>query len=263
MSKASILVVDDDIELAVTISDLLRQAGYRVERASNGKEALQLHNLFRPNLVLLDLILSEMNSFDVCTRLRADRDRRNVAVILLAAASEDPSIVASFETHVDDCLTKPVDFNVLLSRIAAVLHRTNYASNSHDHATKTGKGSDRQGKHKYKLRGQISIDGITLDMNRASVTTDRGTTLLTPNELTLLYFFMRNCGQIFSTKELLELAWDLDPQSRTESLIRQYIKSLRRKIESLPENPRYIKHVCGHGYLFDNPTSLIVDEHSN
>lgn len=224
----NILVVEDDPFTLKITSFVLQEAGYKSMHASNTNTALQAIDTCSPDLVLLDVSLSEENGFDIC---RAIRSRSDVPVIFVTAHSEVKERVYGLQIGGDDYLTKPYEPSELLARIGAVLRRRNT-----DILTPIAR---------------LVQNGLTLDPIRQELhLKDEKVVNLTPIEFRLMYYLMQNAGRILSTDQILGKVWGYDDSSG-RNLVAVYIRRLRSKIEPLVENPYYIKTVANLGYKFN------------
>jgi len=224
MSK--VLVVDDDPGIVKVVRAYLEQDGFRVLVAHDGKKAMQIARNERPDLVILDLMLPEMDGWDVCRALRKESD---VPVIMLTARVEESDKLVGLELGADDYVTKPFSPRELVARVRSVLRRV-------------------QGMPPEPER--ISRAHITVDTTRHAVTVGDESIDLTPTEFDLLATLMGDPGRAYTRSQLLEQTqgYAYDGYERT---IDVHIKNLRQKIEADPGNPRHIKTVYGVGYKFE------------
>lgn len=224
MSK--VLVVDDDPGIVKVVRAYLEQDGFRVLVAHDGKKAMQIARNERPDLVILDLMLPEMDGWDVCRALRKESD---VPVIMLTARVEESDKLIGLELGADDYVTKPFSPRELVARVRSVLRRV-------------------QGMPPEPER--ISRAHIIVDITRHAVTVGDESIDLTPTEFDLLATLMGDPGRAYTRSQLLEQTqgYAYDGYERT---IDVHIKNLRQKIEADPGNPRHIKTVYGVGYKFE------------
>ncbi len=224
MSK-TILVVDDEERLVSLVTAYLEQGGFRVVAARNGRDALFLARQEKPDLILLDVMMPELDGYQF---LRQHRQERNTPVILLTAKVEEDDRVLGLELGADDYVTKPFSPRELLARIRALLRRT--GQNLPD-------------------AGMLRARDITLDKDSYLVKVNDVRVDLTRSEFDLLAAMMAAPGRTFSRFDLLERLQgdDFDGYERT---IDVHIKNLRAKIEPDPRQPRYIETVYGVGYRF-------------
>jgi two-component system alkaline phosphatase synthesis response regulator PhoP len=224
MSK--VLVVDDDPGIVKVVRAYLQQDGFQVVVAYDGKKAMQIARHEKPDLVVLDLMLPEMDGWDVCRALRKESE---VPIVMLTARVEESDKLVGLELGADDYVTKPFSPRELVARVRAVLRRV-------------------QGLPLEPER--ISRRDITVDIARHAVTIGDKSVDLTPTEFDLLATLMRDPGRAFTRSQLLEQTqgYAYDGYERT---IDVHIKNLRKKIEADPGNPQRIKTVYGVGYKFD------------
>ena len=223
----TILVVDDEPKIIELLRDYLERAGFRVFIASNGKTALALARSEKPDLIILDLGLPEMDGLDVTRTLRKDS---NVPIIMLTARSDETDKLIGLELGADDYITKPFSPRELVARVRVVFRRMeNYSETT----TQVLHAAD-----------------LTLDMPRMRViAAGREIEEFTPTEFELLAAMARHPGRVFTRNQLLEAVHGIAFESY-ERAIDAHIKNIRRKIEPGPGEPRYILTVYGVGYKF-------------
>lgn len=224
---STILLVDDEISLIETLGFMLEQQGYRVCSAMTGRACLDLVARDRPDLVVLDVMLPEMDGFEVCRQLRAGGFAG--PVLLLTARGEEIDQVVGLELGADDYITKPFRHRELLARIRAHLRRS-HREPAVDPAFKAGELSILPDRREAFLRGQ------KLE--------------LSPKEYTLLLFLLENRRKVQTRERILSSVWgyDFDGESRVVNVT---IQRLRDKIELDPAQPAYIVTVRGAGYMLD------------
>jgi DNA-binding response OmpR family regulator len=221
-----ILVVDDEQKIVEIIKAYLEKDGYQVITAFDGKAALEAVFSQHPELVILDLMLPEISGWDVC---RSIRKKSEVPIIMLTARDETTDKIIGLEMGADDYVTKPFDPKELVSRVKAVLRRT---------------------EPKSGIREIIRIADVSIDIDKRLVKQGEVITDLTPNEFDLLRVMAENPGRVFSRMQLLD-AVQGDAYEGYERTIDSHIKNLRKKIEPDPEHPRYIITVYGVGYKME------------
>lgn len=217
-----ILVIEDDPTVSDVLGMYLRQAGYRVELATDGEAGLEAFRRDPPDLVILDLMLPKMTGADVCREIRCDGD---VPIIMLTALGSDEDRIAGLELGADDYVTKPFSLREVTLRVASVLRRAIRA--------------DAAGR-------PLSSGSITLDPDTRTVTRDGKPLSLTLREFDLLAFFLRNPNRTFGRKELLEQVWGWN--FGDQSTVTVHVRRVREKIELDPTNPSLISTVWGVGY---------------
>ncbi|MBX3059582.1 MAG: response regulator transcription factor [Anaerolineae bacterium] len=224
MSK-TILVVDDEERLVSLVKAYLEQGGFRVVAARNGRGALFLARQEKPDLILLDVMMPELDGYQF---LRQHRQERNTPVILLTAKVEEDDRVLGLELGADDYVTKPFSPRELLARVRALLRRTGQS---------------------LPDAGMLRVGDITLDKDSFLVKVNDMRVDLTRSEFDLLAAMMAVPGRTFSRFDLLERLQG-DNVEGYERTIDVHIKNLRAKIEPDPRQPRYIETVYGVGYRF-------------
>ncbi len=225
MSK-TILVVDDEKALRELVRAYLTEEGFRVVTAPNGREALFVARYEKPDLIILDLMMPEMDGFDF---IRVYSREAETPIIVLNAKLEESEKVLGLELGADDYVTKPFGMRELTARVRAVLRR----------ATKTHTESD-----------VVRLAGVTLDRAGRMVQVDGNRVDLTPSEFDILNFLISSPGRVFSRLDLLEQMQGEDVFDGYERTIDVHVRHLRKKIEPDPRNPVYIETVYGVGYRF-------------
>ncbi|MBI2908572.1 MAG: response regulator transcription factor [Chloroflexi bacterium] len=220
-----ILVVDDDYRTAHLVEMYLKKDGYRVAIAHDGKEALELAVKVRPDLVILDLMLPEIDGLSVCRKLR---DESRVPIIMLTARTTEDDKLRGLDLGADDYVTKPFSPRELVARVRAVLRRVAEENDVPD----------------------VTFGGVTVSVARHEVTNGGQVIDLTPTEFKLLETLVRHPGRAFNRTQLVDqvLGMDYDGLERT---IDVHVANLRRKIEPDPSRPRYVKTVLGVGYKLE------------
>ncbi|MBI3912203.1 MAG: response regulator transcription factor [Armatimonadetes bacterium] len=225
MARATILLVDDQPQILVPLRRKFEAEGFQVLTATNGAHALEAFAAAKPDVVVLDLMMPEIDGLTVCKRIRALSE---VPIIVLSAKSEESDIVLGLELGADDYLTKPFRINELVSRVRALLRRPALAP-SHKLAS-----------------GVLEAGKLRLSQDTREVMIDGRPAALSPTEFRLLEVLMRRPGHVLGRETLLEAVWGY--QGYDERLINTYIKRLREKLERDPANPELILTVRGFGY---------------
>jgi two-component system alkaline phosphatase synthesis response regulator PhoP len=223
--KGTILVIDDEPKIVKQARDYLERGGFCVFSAGDGKTALALARHERPDLVVLDLNLPEMDGLDVCRALRRESD---VPIIMLTARVEEMDRLIGLELGADDYITKPFSPRELVARVRAVLRRV------------------RGGVHQP---GLVRAGELEIDVHGHQVTCAGEAVHLTRTEFNLLVTLAQHPGQTFSRAQLLDRLHGVRYDGYDRS-IDAHIKNLRRKLESDPIEPRYVLTVYGIGYKF-------------
>jgi len=224
MPARKILIVDDETRLVDVLRAYLERDGYRVAAAYNGREALLLARREKPDLVLLDLMLPEMDGMEVCRTLRKESD---VPIIMLTARSEETDKLIGLELGADDYVTKPFSPREVVARVRAVLRRSLMSPGAGEEA--------------------ITLGNLVIDQARHEVRRQDEVIAITPTEFELLWALASNRGRVLSRLQLMEKALG-DSYEGYERTIDAHIKNLRRKIELDPAHPRYVQTVFGVGY---------------
>jgi len=226
LSSGRILVVDDEPQIRRIMRAELTSAGYELEDAKTGEEALDKVRAFRPDLVLLDINMPGMGGLAACRSIRADT---NIAIIMLTVRNTEAAKIEALDAGADDFVTKPFSMPELLARVRAALRRVPVAQAS---GTK------------------IRVGTLTIDFDARTVTQGTVTSHLTPKELDLLRYLTQHANQAVSHRELLQAVWGPDYGDQVDYL-RVFIKTLRKKIELRPDQPQYITTEPWVGYRFN------------
>ena len=223
-----ILVIDDEETTVQLITILLERRGYEVIKAYRAEDGLRKAYHTHPDLVLLDIMMPEMDGWEVCRRLRELSD---VPIIFLTARGEIRDVVKGLEMGADDYIVKPYDNDELVARIRAHLRRAPAPSIPEELAFDGGDFRVNFLNREVRVRGRLVH--------------------LTPKEFNLLAVLVREAGRVITRQELVTAAWGAEYADATDSL-KLYIHYLRQKIEEDPEHPQYILTSRGVGYRFAN-----------
>lgn len=228
---ARILIVEDNADLAAGVEYNLKLEGYDVRIAGDGASAIDVAAQWRPQLVLLDLMLPGMDGYKVLQALRGQPDGSTVPVIILSARGEEADKVRGFRLDADQYVTKPFSVLELIERIGALLRRASRTSSAAD-------GGER-----------IQFGDVAVDPSARTVTKNGRPCALTPKAYELLLALIRRQGRVASRAELLREVWGYGNfvLSRT---VDSHIAELRRKLEDDPADPRHIVTVWKVGYRF-------------
>ncbi|MCA9953580.1 MAG: response regulator transcription factor [Ardenticatenaceae bacterium] len=224
MSK-TVLVVDDEARLVNLVKAYLEQGGFRVVTAKNGREALFIARQEKPDLILLDIMMPEMDGHEF---MRVHRQERPTPIILLTARVEEDDKIIGLELGADDYVTKPFSPRELLARVRAVL---------------------RRGSQPVESSSRLRVAGVSLDLERFLVEVEGERIDLTRSEFDLLAILMGAPGRAFSRLDLLDRLQGTTFEG-SERTIDVHIKNLRSKIETDSRKPRYVETVYGVGYRF-------------
>jgi two-component system, OmpR family, response regulator MtrA len=221
ISKGRVLVVDDDASLAEMLMIVLRQEGFEGRICPRGDLALDAFREFRPDLVLLDVMLPGKDGIDVCKEIRAES---GVPIVMLTAKGDTVDVVVGLETGADDYVVKPFKPKELVARIRARVRR--FDTSDHE---------------------ALTIGDLSIDVAGHSVTRGGGQINLTPLEFDLLVCLARKPWQVFTREVLLEQVWGYRHAADTR-LVNVHVQRLRSKVEHDPENPEIVVTVRGVGY---------------
>lgn len=225
-----VLLVDDEVSIQRAMAPLLRSRGYMVSVAGSGGEALDIFERERPDLVILDLGLPDMDGSEVCRKLR---DRADTPILILSARGEEKDKVAALDQGADDYITKPFGPEELMARVRAALRRS--------------LGRDAT------LHGQLTRGDLTIDFDRRRVHRGKVEIRLSPKEFDLLTLLISHAGRVLTHRSILKAVWGTHGIEQPEHL-RVLMGQLRKKIEPDPANPRYLLTEPWVGYRFaDEP----------
>jgi len=227
LERRRILVVDDEERMVRFIRMNLEHDGFQVVEAFNGKQAIQKLRDVTPDLILLDVMMPDLDGFEV---LETVREITNVPVIMLTAKGEEDDRVRGLEHGADDYVTKPFSPRELVSRVKAVLRRTESTSGS--------------------MHGLLEIDKrLKIDFDRREIWLEGKLVKLRPTEYRLLFHLVQNAGWVVSHDQLLQKVWGYEYRDEPH-YVRLYINYLRQKLEKDPADPQYILTERGVGYRF-------------
>lgn len=231
METESILIIDDEKEIADLIEIYLQNEGYRVMKAYNGldgMEILQKHNI---QLVILDIMMPGIDGLEVCRRIRKEH---NIPILMLSAKSQDMDKILGLSTGADDYMTKPFNPLELLARVKSQLRRYLFL-NPRTHESQDDK---------------VIIDGLSISPKNHKVTVFGNEVALTPTEFDILLLLASNRERVFSAEEIFERVWK-EKYFDSDNTVMVHIRKIREKIEENPRKPVYIKTVWGVGYKID------------
>jgi DNA-binding response OmpR family regulator len=232
----SILVVEDEPALRDTLVYNLKRDGFTVEAVGDGRSALESARRLNPNLIVLDIMLPELDGFEVARILRKEM---STPILMLTARDDEIDRVVGLEVGADDYLTKPFSMRELMARVKAQLRRTRLMREE------LGKSAQPTSKQET-----LSFDDLVINVTRREVTLHNTPLQLKPKEYELLEFFAAHRGQMLSREFILERVWGWDfiGDSRTVDV---HVRWLRQKIEDDPGTPKRIVTVRGGGYRFE------------
>jgi two-component system, OmpR family, response regulator MtrA len=225
-TRGRVLVVDDDASLAEMLTIVLRQEGFESRMCTRGNEAMGQFRDFRPDLVLLDLMLPGKDGIDVCKEIRSES---GVPIVMLTAKGDTIDVVLGLESGADDYVVKPFKPKELIARIRARVRRFDTPANE-----------------------SLTIGDLNIDVPGHAVSRDSKPINLTPLEFDLLVCLARKPWQVFTREVLLEQVWGYRHAADTR-LVNVHVQRLRSKVEHDPENPEIVVTVRGVGYKAGTP----------
>ncbi len=222
IKNSKILLVDDEEDILEFLSYNLKKEGFRIDTANNGISALKKLEKLKPDLIILDVMMPEMDGIEVCEKIREKEKFEDVLILFLTARSEEYSELAGFSAGADDYITKPIKPKLLVSRVNAILKR----------------------KRKKTNDGPIEIGDIHINKSSHKLLYSGKEIYLARKEFSLLYYLMTIPGKVFTREEIISTIWkDAVVGDRT---IDVHIRKIREKIGS-----QHIKTIKGIGYKFD------------
>lgn len=227
-SKPCVLVVDDEPQIRKMMEVTLTSCGLKIVEAESGNEAIRLTGSHKPDVIILDLGLPDMDGIAVIKRLR---EWTQTPIVVVSARSDSSDIVEAFECGADDYMTKPFDMDVLIARLNTAI--------KHGYSRELGKSVLEAGDILIDLvRHEVQVGGNIVDFS--------------PKEYELLSFLMRHQGKMLTHRQILKEVWS-DAHAYDKQYLRVYIMQVRQKMEKDPKNPAYIITEAGIGYRFDAP----------
>ncbi|NLD71976.1 MAG: response regulator transcription factor [Chloroflexi bacterium] len=229
--KARLLIIDDDTTLVNALEMYLSREGFDVHLAANGAEGLKAFYALRPDLVVLDVMMPQMDGWETCRRIR---ELSTTPIIMLTAKGQETDRVMGLKLGADDYVPKPFSLKELVARIEAILRRT------------------RRSESVNKSGVLYVTDDLVVDSERWEVRRDGEPVDLTSTELRLLFYLAENAGHVLSHQQLLEQVWGPEYVDNVD-YTKLYIWRLRQKLEKDPSSPRYILTERGIGYRMARP----------
>lgn len=230
-TNAVILVVDDDAEIVTAISRLLERESYRVLKAYDGLQALEILSCNEVDLILMDLMMPRVDGLSAVMKIRSTK---NIPIIILSAKTEDSDKVLGLTMGADDYIAKPYHPMELLARVRSQLRRF----------FTLGASSDGEGDE------VLSVGGIQMNLAAKTLTVDGNPVKLTATEWKILELLMKEPGRVYSAEDIYRNVWKEDAYS-VDNTIMVHVRRIREKIEIDPKAPRYLKVVWGIGYKIE------------
>jgi len=224
-----ILIIEDDKDIVELVRYNLEKEGFQVSAAEDGVTGLARVKKSPPDLLVLDLMLPRLPGLEICKELRRDRELPRLPILMLTARGEEPDRIVGLEMGADDYVTKPFSPRELVARVKALLRRSEGVE-----PTAT----------------EIAIGGLVIDPSSYRVTRSGEAVSLSTLEFRLLYYLAAHPNRVFARDRLLDAIWGAE-RFVTPRSVDVYIRRLREKIESDPQNPLHLKTVRGAGYLFE------------
>lgn len=227
MAGEKVLIIDDEIHIVELLKYNLESNGYKIIFSLNGREGLDIAVEEKPDLILLDVMLPELDGFDVCKEIKKNKEIEFIPIIMLTAKSEEFDKILGLELGADDYITKPFSVRELLARIKAVLRRN----------------------FKEEPERALGFGDLTIYLDKHEVIKKGEKVELTLKEFELLRLLVVNKGKVLTRDFLLDKVWGYEYYGETRT-VDVHVRHLRQKIEDDDRNPRYIETVRGIGYKF-------------
>ena len=228
MNDKKILIIDDDVNLGQTIKLTFARVGAEVFTAVDGRDGLRQFYEYRPDLVILDVRMPDINGWETCRQIRL---LSNVPIIMLTTLDNDEDVIRGLDYGADDFVTKPFSREILLARARAVLRRSEQLADPEDL--------------------QIYNDSyLLIDLRKHRVQVDGQAVQLRSTEFRLLAYLLQNAGQVLTYQNILDKVWGWEYQDSID-YVHVYASHLRRKLEADPRNPCYLLTERGIGYRFE------------
>jgi len=231
MDQPTILVIDDDIAIQNLIEIYLKIEGFKVIKAGDGLEALDILANMDIHLVILDVMMPKLNGIEACLKIREERE---VPIIMLSAKVEDMDKIHGLSVGADDYMTKPFNPLELVARVKSQLRRFLRFRHPMDSIPSTNED-------------QLEIGNLTINTTTHQVIVNKQEVKLTPKEFSILELLVHNQGMVFSSERIYEIVWK-EPLLESENTVMVHIRNIREKIETNPRKPQYIKNIWGVGY---------------
>lgn len=231
MAREKILVIDDENEINELIKSYLLKEGFKVYTVDNGRNALEAVRLEKPDLIILDIMLPDIDGIELCLEIRK---QSNAPILFLSCKSEEIDKILALSVGGDDYLTKPFLPGELVARIKAHLRRNRLLM---------------QAKKQPRV---IRYPGLEINLDSHEVWVDDEPVTLSSKEFDILSILVKNPKRIYSMDQLFQMVWQMNSLDGDSRTVMVYISNLRKKIEKNPSNPKYIINVRGVGYKFNH-----------
>ena len=228
MNGKKILIIDDDVNLGQTIKLTFARVGAEVFTAVDGRDGLRQFYENRPDLVILDVRMPDINGWETCRQIRL---LSNVPIIMLTTLDNDEDVIRGLDYGADDFVTKPFSRDVLLARARAVMRRTELSTEPEDQLL-------------------YNDSYLMIDLRKHRIEVDGQVVQLSSTEFRLLAYLLQNAGQVLTYQNILDKVWGWEYQNSID-YVHVYVSHLRRKLEADPRNPKYLLTERGIGYRFE------------
>ncbi|RAV20367.1 response regulator transcription factor [Paenibacillus contaminans] len=230
MFGGTILLVDDEKEIIDLLEIYLKNEGYKLLKASNGAEALELLTIHEVDLIILDIMMPQMDGIQACMKIR---EEKQMPIIMLSAKTQEIDKITGLSLGADDYVTKPFSPLEMIARVKSQLRRYRQLNVS-----------------RVKNDNEIVIDDLLINVATHKVSVDQNEVRLTPREFAILEVLARNRGIVLSMEQIYEEVWN-DPFLESNNTLMVHIRKIREKIEKDPSSPQIIKTVWGIGYVIE------------
>jgi DNA-binding response OmpR family regulator len=235
MIGKTILLIDDDIDFLKLISLIFKETGAQVIVTSSGLEGMGKLFTHRPDLIILDAMMPDVDGFQICEKIR---QFSNTPLIMLSALDQDQLMLQGLDAGADDFLSKPINPDILLARAKAVM---------------------RRGEQNNNVQDELSYDDgcLEIDVEKHRVQVEGKDIKLTPVEFRLLSFLASNEGRVLSYEQILLSVWGGEYKGKY-GYVHVYVSHLRNKIEKESNTPPYIRSIHGVGYIFEKQNQAVI-----
>ncbi|GBF34978.1 phosphate regulon transcriptional regulatory protein PhoB [Desulfocucumis palustris] len=234
MPGNKVMVVEDELEIRNLLKLYLNKKGYHVVLAEDGNEALRLFEYEQPDLIILDILLPQLNGYQVCQELRK---YSNVPILFISCKKDSEDIIQGLHLGGDDYITKPFDPNVLVARVEAKLRRAPIFRR-----TSTFQETPK--------KDVLTCGNLEINLSNYQVLVDGNPIPLSAKEFQLLFFLAQHPDQVFTSEDLYKKIWGYDCAGDVRTVM-THVSNIRKKIKSSHSNKEFIKNIRGIGYKFD------------
>ncbi|BED92753.1 MAG: response regulator transcription factor [Candidatus Paraimprobicoccus trichonymphae] len=224
-----VYIADDESNVRKTVSVALNEQGFETQEFSSGKDLLIAINKKKPDLIILDLIMPDVDGLAVCGRLNLEKETKSIPIIVLTAKSEEVDCILALEMGADDYVTKPFGLRELCARVKSVIRRNDNLKINLD------------------VEEIINIGEISINLAKRTITKRGSFVELTTKEFDMFTLLIKSKGRVLNRHQIIQKVWGADCEDNIRT-VDVHIRYIRKKIEDEPENPKYVKTLRGVGY---------------